>query len=138
MELNHPRILNIVKFADLRGNLSVLENPSTLPFEIARAYWIHGVPAGGTRHGHAYYSSQELIIALSGSFDVITDSAAGTKQFTLSRADCGLYLPPLTWREIYNTSTNSVALIVSSTLYDELDYIRDLSEFKQIIDNEHR
>lgn len=82
------------------------------------------------RHGHAYYSSHEVIIAISGSFDVATETSDGSvKRFTLSRATQGLYIPPLTWRELDNFATNSVALIVSSSLYDEVDYIRDPEQF---------
>lgn len=137
MDWNEPQIIDITKITDPRGNLAVLQPPATVPFEMARAYWIHDIPAGGSRPGHAYYSSKEVIIALSGSFSVITESASGVQRFTLSRADCGLFLPPMTWREIYNTSTNSVALVISSTLYNEFDYIRDINKFKQIITDEH-
>ena len=86
-----------------------------------------------TRYGHAYYSSQEFIVAISGSFDVITENADGIKKFTLSKADTGLYIPQMTWRELDNFATNSVALIVSSTLYDEVDYIRDKTYFDQLL-----
>ena len=133
MESNNPHLIDIVKIADPRGNLSVLQYPSSLPFDIARTYWIHDVPGGMTRYGHAYYSSQEFIVAISGSFDVITENADGIKKFTLSKADTGLYIPQMTWRELDNFATNSVALIVTSTLYDEVDYIRDKTYFDQLL-----
>ncbi len=133
MEWNKPEIFEIPQIRDPRGNLSVLQYPSTMPFETMRAYWIYDVPSGGVRNGHAYYSQQEVIVALAGSFDVITESAGGTKQFELNRAYQALYLPPLTWREINNFSTNSVALVLSSSLYDETDYIRDIDEFNEIL-----
>lgn len=137
MESNKPQLIDIVKISDPRGNLSVLQYPTSLPFEPARTYWIHDVPGGMMRYGHAFYSAQEVIVALSGSFDVTCEDSSGkTYRFTLSRANQGLLVPAMTWRELHNFATNSVALVVSSTLFDEVDYIRDKTYFDTLITDE--
>jgi dTDP-4-dehydrorhamnose 3,5-epimerase-like enzyme len=122
---------------DPRGNLSFLQNGAQVPFDIARVYWIYDVPGGRYRNGHAFRSQQELIVALSGSFDVVLVDGHGNRtRHHMNRSYYGLYIPPMTWREIDNFSTNSVAMVLSSTLYDESDYIRDFDEYKQMVDNE--
>lgn len=137
MESSKPQLIDIVKISDPRGNLSVLQYPSTLPFEPVRAYWIHDVPSGMMRHGHAFYSAQELIVALSGRIEVATESPDGSiKRFTLSRPDQALYVPPMTWRELDNFATNSAVLIVSDRLYDEMDYIRDKNVYNNLVNEE--
>lgn len=137
MESSKPQLIDIVKISDPRGNLSVLQYPSTLPFEPVRAYWIHDVPSGMMRHGHAFYSAQELIVALSGRIEVSTESPDGSvKRFTLSRPDQALYVPPMTWRELDNFATNSAVLIVSNRLYDEMDYIRDKNVYNNLVNEE--
>jgi hypothetical protein len=133
MKLNAPEIFDLPCIRDPRGNLSVLQYPSTMPFEPMRTYWIYDVPSGMVRNGHAYYSQQEVIVALSGSFDVVTDGTDGVHRFELNRAYQGLYLPPLTWRELDNFSTNAIALVISSALYDETDYIRDIDTYHEIL-----
>lgn len=124
-----PKIINVPKISDPRGNLSFFENDSQLPFKIRRSYWIYDVPGGESRGGHAFKTSEEFIVALSGSFDVILDDGAEKKTYTLSRSYYGLYVPRMCWREMVNFSTNSLALIVASTDYSEDDYIRDYGEF---------
>lgn len=124
------KILHLPKHTDPRGNLSFAENFKQIPFEIRRVYWVYDVPGGENRGGHAYKENEEVIIALSGSFDVILDDGVEKKRFSLNRSYYGLYVPKGVWREIDNFSTNSVALILSSTLYDEEDYIRDYSDYK--------
>lgn len=139
MERNKPTIYRIVKITDPRGNLSVIQHPATLPFEPARAYWITDVPSGMNRFGHAYYSSREVIVALSGSIQVSTETLDGDiEHFTLSSPDQALYIPSMTWRELDSFATNSVALIVSDTLFDELDYIRDHDYFRSLTPRESR
>ena len=118
------------KFNDKRGNLSFIEQENHIPFKIERTHWIYDVPGGEKRGGHAYRNNEELIVALSGSFDVIVDDGNEKKTFSLNRSYYGLYVPKGTWREMQNFSTNSLALILSSTKYDESDYIRDYDEFK--------
>lgn len=124
------KLIQLPKFLDARGNLSFIEQENHIPFKIQRTYWIYDVPGGEKRGGHAYKENEELIVALSGSFDVIVDDGNEKKTFSLNRSYYGLYVPKGTWREIQNFSTNSLALILSSTRYDESDYIRDYDEFK--------
>lgn len=128
--VNNVEILHLPKYTDPRGNLSFAENFKQIPFEIRRVYWVYDVPGGENRGGHAYKENEEVIIALSGSFDVILDDGVEKKRFSLNRSYYGLFVPKGVWREIDNFSTNSVALILSSTLYDEEDYIRDYSDYK--------
>lgn len=130
MKDKQPHIIQLPKFLDARGNLSFIEQENHMPFKIQRTYWIYDVPGGEKRGGHAYKNNEELIVALSGSFDVIVDDGNEKKTFSLNRSYYGLYVPKGTWREIQNFSTNSLALILSSTRYEESDYIRDYDEFK--------
>ena len=130
------KLVTLPKHGDPRGNLSFAENFKQVPFVIKRAYWIYDVPGGESRGGHAYKENEEFIIALSGSFDVILDDGTSKKCFSLNRSYYGLYVPKGVWREMDNFSTNSVALILSSTPYSEEDYIRDYDEFKKWFDNE--
>ena len=118
-----PKIIKLPKYLDARGNLSVIEEFKDIPFKIQRTYWIYDVPGGEARGGHAYKENQEFIVAMSGSFDVILDDGA-SKQI--------LYVPKGLWREMNNFSTNSLALVLSSTKYEENDYIRDYNEFKHL------
>jgi len=126
------RIINLPKMGDRRGNLSVIEENNHIPFKIERAFWIYDVPGGETRGGHAYKETEEIIVALSGSFDVVLDDGKERKVFSLNRSYYGLYVPKLMWREMVNFSTNSLALVLSSTPYDAADYIRDYEEFINI------
>jgi dTDP-4-dehydrorhamnose 3,5-epimerase-like enzyme len=127
---NKPQILQLPKIVDARGNLSFVEANRHIPFEIKRAYWIYDVPGGEMRGGHAFREQDEFIIALSGSFDVIVDTGNGRKKrFPLNRSYFGLYIPKGVWRSLENFSTNSLALVLASTVYNENDYIRDYTEF---------
>lgn len=124
-------ILDFPKIQDPRGNLTFLQNPQQVPFEIQRVFWTYDVPGGETRGGHAYKTQHEVIIALSGAFDVVVTKKDGTQEkFHLNRSYYGLYLPPNTWRHMENFSTNSQGLHLSSSEFDEGDYIRDFNEFK--------
>ena len=125
------KIVGLPKIEDPRGNLSIIEQMKQIPFEIKRAYWIYDVPGGKDRGGHAYKDNQEIIVALSGSFDVVLDDGHNKQTFTLNRSYCGLLVPKGMWRTMTNFSTNSLALVLSSTEYDENDYIMDYNEFKQ-------
>ena len=126
------RIIALPKYDDPRGNLTFIESGVHVPFEVMRNYWIYDVPSGMWRDGHAFKRQQELLIALSGSFDVVVQDGTGEKTFHLSRPQIGLYIPHMTWRHINNFSTNSVALVLTSTYYDEDDYIVDLEQFKKM------
>lgn len=127
--MNGPQIINLPKFLDARGNLSFIEQEKHIPFVIKRAYWIYDVPGGECRGGHAYQNNEEFIVSLSGSFDVVLDDGTEKKVFSLNRSYHGLYVPKGLWREMENFSTNSLALVLSSTDYDVKDYIRDYDEF---------
>ena len=129
MEIKEPIIIDLPKITDTRGNLSVIEELKDIPFKIERTYWIYDVPGGEKRGGHAYKENQEFIVALSGSFDVVLDDGKEKKTFSLNRSYNGLYVPKGYWREMENFSTNSLALVLSSTKYDATDYIRDYNEF---------
>ena len=127
--MKQPQIIELPKFLDTRGNLSFIEQENHIPFIIRRTYWLYDVPGGEARGGHAYRENQEFIVALSGSFDVILDNGTEKQTFTLNRSYYGLYVPKGLWREMENFSTNSLALILSSTDYNANDYIRDYDEF---------
>ena len=132
------RIIDLPKIIDKRGNLSFFENSNQITFDIKRTYWIYDVPGGERRGSHAFKKSHELIIALSGSFDIVLHDGNKEKKYSLNRSYHGLYVPNLLWRRLENFSTNSLALIVSSISYDGADYIRDFEEFKTIIDGTKR
>lgn len=130
------QLIQFPKINDPRGNLTFIQHDKQLPFVIERVFWTYDVPGGKTRGGHAYLEQYEVIIALSGSFDVIITLDNGeTKKFSLNRSYYGLFLPPLTWRHIENYSTNSVSLHLSSSVYKEDDYIRDFEKFKCLYEN---
>lgn len=132
---NKPKIIDLPKILDKRGNLSFFENPNQLPFTIERTYWIYDVPGGEIRGSHAFKVQQEFIIALSGSFDVVLNDGENEIKFSLNRSYYGLYVPEMYWRRMENFSTNALALIVSDKTYNEDDYIRDFDDFK-ILRNE--
>lgn len=127
-----PKIINLPKILDKRGNLSFFEGDNQLPFEIARTYWLYDVPGGESRGSHAFKEQQEFIVALSGSFDVVLNDGISDEKFSLNRSYYGLYIPKMYWRRLENFSTNSLALIVSDKLFDAKDYIRDFNEFKMV------
>lgn len=130
MNIDEPRIIELPKIQDPRGNLTFLQQPDQLPFEIRRVFWIYDVPGGETRGGHAYKTQQEVIISLSGSFDVVVKNKKGEIiKYSLNRSYYALYLPPLTWRHIENFSTNSLGLHLSSSEFVEDDYVRKFEEF---------
>lgn len=130
--MDKPQIIDLPKFLDARGNLSFVEQVNHIPFEIRRTYWLYDVPGGEARGGHAYKENQEFIVALSGSFDVVLDNGIEKNVFTLNRSYYGLYVPKGLWREMENFSTNSLAMILSSTDYDANDYIRDYNAFLKL------
>ncbi len=130
--MNQPRIIELPKFLDSRGNLSFAQNNTHIPFEIKRTYWLYDVPGGESRGGHAYRETEEFVIALSGSFDVIVDDGKEKTTFHLNRSYYGLYIPKGMWREMDNFSTNSLALEFASTNYNPEDYIRDYNEFLKL------
>lgn len=131
--MDTPLFINLPKIFDDRGNLSFFESNNHIPFEIKRTYWIYDVPGGCERGGHAFKQQEEFIVALSGSFDVVICNGNSRQLFTLDRSYYGLYIPKGLWRQMKNFSTNSLALVVSSTEYKESDYIKDFDEYLKFI-----
>jgi dTDP-4-dehydrorhamnose 3,5-epimerase-like enzyme len=131
MTVNDCVIVELPRYLDSRGNLSFVEQNNHVPFEIKRTYWIYDVPGGMDRGGHAYKENEEFIVALSGSFDVILHDGMNRQEYQLNRSYSGLYVPKGMWRKMTNFSTNSLALVLSSTEYNTNDYIMDFEEFKQ-------
>ena len=127
--MEQVRLIDFPKIEDPRGNLSFIEANKNIPFSIKRTYWIYDVPGGEKRGGHAFREQQEIIVALSGSFDVIVDDGNKREIISLNRSYYGLYLPQGMWRELNNFSTNALALVLSSTEYSEEDYIRSYDAF---------
>lgn len=131
--MDKPKIIELSKITDPRGNLSVIEELKDIPFKIERTYWIYDVPGGEKRGGHAYKENQEFIVALSGSFDVHIDDGVKKQTFHLNRSYYGLYVPKGMWREMDNFSTNALALVLSSTKFNMNDYIRNYNDFLNFI-----
>lgn len=128
--MDSPYLINLPKIFDPRGNLTFIEHPKIIPFMIKRVFWTYDVPGGEMRGGHAYYQQEELIVALSGSFDIVITERKNRegKRFHMNRSYYGLYLPPMTWRHMENFSTNSLSLHLSSHSFDPSDYIRDINQ----------
>lgn len=131
MTLAAVQLIPLPKILDPRGNLSFIEEQTHVPFTIERTYWIYDVPGGQTRGGHAFIEQQEMVVALSGSFDVVVHDGKAEQRFHLNRSYTGLYIPNGLWRHMDNFSTNSVVLVLSSTPYRESDYVRDFNQFLQ-------
>lgn len=124
-----PEIIQLPKITDPRGNLTFIEGLNHIPFDIKRVYWIYDVPGGETRGGHAFKEQKELIVSLSGSFDVIINNGKSIEKFSLNRSYYGLYIPSGYWRHMENFSTNALAMVLASTNYNENDYIRNYDEY---------
>ncbi len=122
-------ILDITKVHDTRGNLSVIQGDS-IPFEMKRVYYLYDIPSGGRRGGHSHKECQELLVALSGSFDVIVNDGNQQKTVTLNKPNIGLLIPSGIWRELENFSSGSVCLVLASAVFEEADYIRDFEDYK--------
>lgn len=123
------QMVSLPKIADPRGNLTFIEGGRHVPFDIQRVYYLYDVPGGSERGGHAHKELHQLIIAMSGSFDVVLDDGANKKRIHLSRSYNGLYVCPMIWRELDNFSPGSVCMVLASNKYDEADYYRDYPEF---------
>lgn len=128
------RIIDLPRINDPRGNLTFVEGGVHVPFDVARVYYLYDVPGGESRGGHAHKDLQQLIIAMSGSFDVTVDDGREKKTFTLNRSYVGLYLPNLIWRELVNFSSGAVCTVLASLRYDESDYYREYSDFVRAVD----
>lgn len=125
-------LIQIPKVHDERGNLAVIEK-AIIPFSLKRVYYLYDIPSGEFRGGHAHRKQQSLVIALSGSFEIVVDNGITSRRFMLNKPNEGLYIPTYMWREIENFSSGAVCLVLASTEYDELEYIRDYEYFKSII-----
>lgn len=123
------RVMDFPRIHDPRGNLSFIEGMRHIPFEIKRVYYLYDVPGGETRAGHAHKVCDQLLIAMSGSFDVTLDDGAARRLYQLNRSYVGLYVPRMIWREIDNFSSGAVCLALASTFYNANDYFRDYAEF---------
>jgi len=132
VNINKCQIINFPKIKDARGNLTFIEENYHVPFEIKRVYYLYDVPSGVARGGHAHKETEQLIIALSGSFNVIIDDGFTKKSYFLNSPHYGIYIPTGIWRELENFSSNSIALSLVSSLYEERDYVRDYETFKKI------
>ena len=124
------RIIDLRKISDPRGNLTPVESFIDVPFQIERVYYLYDVPGGSHRGGHAHRELEQLIVAISGSFDVTLDDGFNKKKFQLNRPYFGLSIRPMTWREIDNFSSASVCMVIASQKYEENDYFRDYEDFK--------
>jgi WxcM-like, C-terminal len=129
MPLSDCHLIDLPKISDPRGNLTFIEGNNHIPFDIKRAYYLYDVPGGAERGGHGHKKLQQLIIGISGSFDVILDDGYDKKRFHLSRSYYGLYVCPMIWRELDNFSSGSVCMVLASTPYEESDYYRDYQKF---------
>nr|WP_315463831.1 FdtA/QdtA family cupin domain-containing protein [uncultured Rhodoferax sp.] len=123
------RVVELPKIEDPRGNLTFVEGMRHVPFDFQRIYYLYDVPGGAERGGHAHKDLHQLIISISGSFDVLLDDGRNKNRFQLNRPFYGLYVCPLIWRELINFSSGSVCMVLASNIYDEADYYRDYSEF---------
>ena len=130
MSVDNCKILDLTKISDRRGNLTFIEGNVHVPFDIKRVYYIYDVPGGSDRGAHAHRTLQQLIVAVSGSFDVVLNDGAVTRRFHLNRSFQGLYVCPMMWRTLENFSSGSVCLVLASGKYDESDYFRDYDKFQ--------
>lgn len=133
MSLADCQIIELPKINEPRGNLTFIEGGRHVPFEIKRVYYLYDVPGGAERGGHAHKNLHQLIIAMSGSFDVILNDGSQQKRFHLNRSYFGMYVCPMIWRELDNFSSGSVCMVLASNLYDEADYYRDYNAFRQAL-----
>ena len=133
MGIEHCRLVELPKITDQRGNLTFVEGGMHIPFDIKRVYYLYDVPGGSERGGHAHKELQQLIIAMSGSFDVVLDDGNEKKRFHLNRSYYGLYVPTMLWRELDNFSSGAVCMVLASNHYDEKDYFREYSDYLKAV-----
>ncbi|MEP6873414.1 MAG: FdtA/QdtA family cupin domain-containing protein [Burkholderiales bacterium] len=129
MALADCKILDLPKIQDPRGNLTFVEGSRQVPFDIRRVYYLYDVPGGSERGGHAHLALHQFVIAMGGSFDIVLDDGFDKKRIHLNRSYQGLYIPPMTWRELDNFSSGSVCMVLASEYFEEADYLRDYSDF---------
>jgi hypothetical protein len=129
MSLDDCKMIELPKISDPRGNLTFIEGGAHIPFDIRRVYYLYDVPGGAERGGHAHKALSQLIVAMSGSFDVVLDQGGEKKRFHLNRSYQGLYVCPMMWRELDNFSSGSVCMVLASNIYEESDYYREYDEY---------
>lgn len=129
MSLEDCKIIDLPKISDRRGNLTFIEGGRHIPFDIRRIFYLYDVPGGSERGGHAHKALSQLIVSMSGSFDVILDEGGEKRRFHLNRSYQGLYVSPMMWGELDNFSSGSVCMVLASNIYDESDYYRDYNEY---------
>lgn len=129
MSINNLKTIELPKITDHRGNLTFIESERHIPFKIKRVYYLYDVPGGTSRGGHGHKKLHQVIIALSGSFDITLDDGNEKKLINMNRSYVGLYIPPMMWRDLDNFSSGSVCMVLASEFYDEVDYFRDYNEF---------
>ena len=129
MPLTNSQIIELPKISDTRGNLTFIEGGRHIPFDIKRIYYLYDIPDGAIRGAHAHKMLQQLIIAISGSFDVTLDDGLYRKKYNINHSYYGLYVPPMIWRDIDNISPGAICMVLASDYYDEADYYRDYNEF---------
>lgn len=130
MPLSDCRVIELPRITDPRGNLTFVEGGRHAPFDIRRVYYLYDVPGGAERGGHGHRRLQQILIAMSGSFDVLLDDGRERRRFHLNRPYYGLYVAPLIWRELDDFSSGSVCLVLASEVYDEADYFRDYQQYR--------
>lgn len=135
LKVNNCKLIKLNKIKDSRGNITFLESNKNIPFEISRVYYLYDTPSGAERGGHAHYDLKQLILAVSGSFDVVIDDGKNREIIKLLRPDEGLFISSMVWRELKNFSGGAVCLVLASNFYDESDYIRDYHEFIKILNH---
>ncbi len=133
MSIELCRLIELPRIPDARGNLTFVESGRHVPFDIKRVYYLYDVPGGTSRAGHAHKTLQQVIVAMSGSFDILLDDGNGKKTVHLNRSYFGLYIPSMVWREINNFSSGAVCMALASEYYDESDYFRTYSAFSESV-----
>ena len=136
MSIDRCHVRDLPRITDVRGNLSYIEGPSLVPFDIQRIYYLYDVPGGADRGAHAHKALHQLVIALSGSFDIVLDDGKDRKSVRLDRAYRSLYICPMIWRTLNNFSSGAVCLVLASERYDETDYIRDYGDFLKAVNRQ--
>lgn len=135
LSVDDCKLLELPVVHNPQGNLTFIEEERHVPFPIARVYYLYDVPGGAMRGGHAHRRLEQLIVAISGSFDVIVDDGSERRTVTLNRSRVGLYMPPMIWRELVNFSSGAVCVVLASAYYDEADYFRDYDDFKAAVES---
>ena len=133
MPLKDCQIIELPRIQDPRGNLTFIESGRHIPFDIKRTYYLYDVPGGASRAAHGHKTLHQLMVAMSGSFDVNLDDGFEKKLFHLNRSYYGLYIPPMMWRDIDNFSSGSVCMVLASAHYDENDYLRNYADFLAVV-----